>query len=140
MSISTPTTTDEIQVIHSATTTDAQIIVAMQQTDVMSGAMIGFGLLQEFETPPTLTQLRKRHPRDSEEYGQVMAFLGSCETIATFVKHGILDEALVNDLYWVSGTWRKTEKICKAIRKEAGEPRLFENVEWLANRAIAAGF
>jgi hypothetical protein len=67
-----------------------------------------------------------------------MAFLGSSETIGTFVKQGLLDEGLVNDLYWIAGAWKYAEKSCKAMRKETGQPRLFENFERLALRSIAA--
>jgi len=55
--------------------------------------------------------------------------------MATFVRQGILNEALVHDVFWVAGAWRQSEKICKAMRKEAGEPRIMENFEWLATRA-----
>jgi hypothetical protein len=110
----------------------------MQQVDALSGANEGFRLMRSFDKPPTLAQLRKRYPQDSREYGCVMAFLGSSETMATFVKQGLLDEALVNDLYWVAGAWQYAEKSCKGMRKETGEPRLYENFERLAQRTIAA--
>jgi hypothetical protein len=64
-----------------------------------------------------------------------MAFLAQYETIATFVKQGILNEGLVNDLFWVAGAWNVAAKICRDIRKETAEPRLYENFEWLVTRA-----
>jgi hypothetical protein len=126
---------DDLQVIRTPpTATDAQLILQQAEVDAISGATYGFGHLGAFETPPTLAQLRKKHPRDSEEYHEVMAFLTSCETTSTFVRQGILNEALVHDLYWVSGAWARIEKIIRGIRKESAEPRLFENTEWLARR------
>ena len=127
---------DELQVIQlPPTLADAQLITQMQIADALSGANRGWELLRGFETPPTLAQLKKRHATSSTEWCQIQAFLVSCETTATFVKHGLLNEALVTDLYWIAGAWRLTEKIVKGIRKEAGEPRLFENIEWLVRRA-----
>ena len=64
-----------------------------------------------------------------------MAFLAECETIATFVKQGLLDEPLVHDLFWAAGAWTASTEICRGLREEAGEPRLYENFEWLAARA-----
>ena len=128
--------TDDLQIIQTPPTiADAQLLIQMQQTDAVSGANEGWHLLQGFETPPTMSQVKKRHPLGSTEWAQIGAFLASCETMATFVKNGLLNEALVNDVYWVTGAWQKSEKICKAMRKEAGEPRIMENFEWLAKRA-----
>lgn len=114
---------------------DAQLILQLMQVDGTTGANEGWYLLLAFETPPTRSQLLRKHPMESAEFRQIQAFLRSCETLATFVRQGILNEALVHDLFWVAGAWAKAEKLCKAMRKEAGEPRLMENFEWLARRA-----
>jgi hypothetical protein len=134
MTIRIPEQTEELRITPPATA-DAQLIVAMQHVDAISGAHSGYHYLASFEAPPTLTQLRKRYPVDSQEYRCIMAFLGSCETLATFVKQGLLHEGLVRDLYWVEGVWARAEKVCKGLRKEVGQPRLFENYELLANGA-----
>jgi hypothetical protein len=131
-----PQQTDEIQIVRTPPTmAEAQLIVQMATTDAITGANRGYGLLNQFETPPTLGQLRKKFPIESDEYRYVMSFLASCETTATFVKQGLLSEDLVNDLYWVAGAWRVSEKVCKGIRKESGEPRMYENFELAVARA-----
>jgi hypothetical protein len=128
--------TDEIQIIRKPPSmAEAQLIVQMATNDSLSGANQGYAVLRRFEAPPTLGQLRKKCPPGSEAYGQVMAYLGSCEMTATFVKQGLLSEELVNDLYWVAGAWQVAGKVCKGLRKEGGEPRLYENFELLASRA-----
>jgi hypothetical protein len=129
-------TDDPLRVVTTPpSTADAALILQLMQVDAATGANEGWHLLDGFETPPTRSQLLRKHPRESAEYRQIQAFLMSCETLATFVRQGILNEALVNDVFWVSGAWRKSEKLCKAMRKEAGEPRIMENFEWLAGRA-----
>ena len=136
MTVSPQHATDEIQIVRTPPTmAEAQLIVQMATNDALSGAQQGFGVLRQFETPPTLGQLRKKHPAGSEAYSQVMAFLASCEMTATFVKQGLLSFELVDDLYWVAGAWQSTAKLCRGLRKEAGEPRLYENFELLASRA-----
>jgi hypothetical protein len=128
--------TDELAIVRTPPTmADAQLILPQQMDMAASGAMEGLDLLEQFEEPPTLGQFRKRHPRGSAEYGKVMAFLLACETTATFVRQGILNEALVDDLYDVGGAFRRIEKINKGLRRESGQPRLMENTEWLAKRA-----
>jgi len=137
--LSAQTAADEVQIIQTPPSMeDAQLIVQLQMTAAMTGAFRGFDLLQLFEKPPTLTQALKRYPRGSEEQGQISAFLGLCETTATFVRQGLLNEALVNDLYAIAYAWSWVEKIAKGHRKESGEPRMFENAEWLAKRAATA--
>ena len=54
------------------------------------------------------------------------------ETVATLVKHDLLDRDLVNDLWWVKGTWDRVGSPALRERKRLGEPRLFENFEALA--------
>jgi hypothetical protein len=130
------TEADEIQIVRTPPTVeDAQLILQQQIVMAMTGANQGYELLWAFETPPTLAQLRKRHPSGSAAYNQVMAFVMACETTATFVRQGILNEALVNDLYDIANGYRRIEKIIKGSRREMGEPRIGENAEWLAKRA-----
>lgn len=130
--------TDDPRIVTTPpSTADAQLILQLMQVNASTGANDGWQLLLHgFETPPTRTQLLRKYPRESAEYGQIQAFLAGCETMATFVRQGILNEALVHDVFWIAGAWQRSEKICKAMRKEAGEPRIMENFEWLANRAI----
>jgi hypothetical protein len=126
---------DDLEVVRTPPThADAQLITQLMMVDAATGAMDGYGILDEFDSPPTLAQLRRKHPKGSTEYRHVQAFLMSCEALGTFVRQGILNEALVHDLFWVGGAWRMAEKIAKGERKEAGEPRIFENFEWLAGR------
>ena len=134
----TATATDEIQIIQSPPTyEDAQLIVQLNMMGTMSGAFHGFSLLRTFDKPPTLAQALKRYPLGTEEQGHISAFLGLCETVGTFVRNGVLNEALVNDMYAVENSWTVIEKIAKGMRKQSGEPRMYENAEWLAKRASA---
>ena len=135
--MSTPTirTDKSPTVVTGPTIADAQLVVQILAAGTAAGANRGFETLFARSKPPTLAELREEHPRSSKTYRQVMAFLSQCETIATFVKQGILNEGLVNDLFWVAGAWNAAGQICRDLRKEAGEPRLYENFEWLVGRA-----
>jgi hypothetical protein len=129
---------DEIQIIQSPPTKeDAQLLIQLNIMGAMTGAFRGLDLLEAFEKPPTLAQALKRYPRGTEEQSQISAFLGLCETVGTFVRQGVLNEALVNDLYAVEHGWTLIEKIAKSLRKQVGDARMYENAEWLAKRATA---
>jgi hypothetical protein len=60
--------------------------------------------------------------------GRVLTF---GEALATMVKHGLLDRALVVDLLWVEGIWSRVEPHALRVRERSGEPRLYENFEAL---------
>ena len=120
--------------VNNPTIADAQLLVQIMAAGTAAGTDHGFEMLFASSKPPTLAELRKEHQRSSEEYRQIMAFLSQYETIATFVKQGILSEGLVDDLFWVAGAWKVSAQICRDLREEAAEPRLFENFEWLVSR------
>lgn len=134
--MSTPTIrTDTAPTIKNrATIADAQLVVQILASGTAAGANRGYEILRSAPSPLTLDQLREAHARLGDEYQQVMAFLGQAEMIATFVKQGLLDEALVQDLLWIAGGWSASAGVCQGMREESGEPRLFENFEWLAKR------
>jgi hypothetical protein len=67
-----------------------------------------------------------------EAIGKVAAF---GEFVGTFVKHGILDEALVLDTWWLQGLWARVGPAAIRDRERMGEPRLFENFEAVATRS-----
>jgi hypothetical protein len=71
----------------------------------------------------------KKASADDLPVGKMLSFF---ETLATLVKHGILDEALVLDLWWVPGTWARVGPAAIRERERIGEPRLYENYEALA--------
>lgn len=54
------------------------------------------------------------------------------ETLATLVKHNILDKELALDMWWVAGVWGRVGSAAKRRREELSEPKLFENFESLA--------
>jgi hypothetical protein len=66
---------------------------------------------------------------DDAAVGRILAF---GETIGTLVKHQILDKELVLDLWSVAGTWGRVGPAAIRERERIGEPRLYENYEWLA--------
>lgn len=67
-------------------------------------------------------------PMDNPDVVKVLNF---AETVATFVKQGVLDRELVTDLIWIEGIWSRVASHALAAREGSNEPRLYENVEAL---------
>lgn len=129
---------EEIRIVQTPpTVADAQLLVQLQMLGAMNGAFRGYELLTMFDKPPTLAQIRKKHPRDSADYMQISAFCDLYETMGTFVRQGVLNEALITDMYAVAYAWSWMEKFAKGIRRETNDPAMFENIEWLAKRTNA---
>ena len=59
----------------------------------------------------------------------VRKMLGFGETIATLVKHHVLDAGLVRDLWWVEGMWARVGPAARRERERMSEPRLYENFD-----------
>lgn len=60
----------------------------------------------------------------------VMLMMG--EVMGTFTKQGLLDKALVRDLWAVDLMWARVGPAALRHREEYGEPALWENFEALA--------
>ncbi|MGH9127115.1 MAG: DUF4760 domain-containing protein [Acidimicrobiales bacterium] len=68
----------------------------------------------------------------STDNASVTKLLQWGETVATLVKHDILDKALALDMWWITGVWGRVGPAAKRRRAELSEPRLYENFESLA--------
>jgi hypothetical protein len=62
----------------------------------------------------------------------VQKILNFSETIATLVKHDLLDRDLVNDWIWIKGFWERLGPAAERARERTGTASLYENLEALA--------
>jgi hypothetical protein len=53
------------------------------------------------------------------------------EMVGTLSKRGALSADLANDLWWLSGIWDRVKSHVDVARTGSGEPRLYENFEFL---------
>jgi hypothetical protein len=122
----------DLTVQRTATTTDAALIVQLMNGPLGERAADGMELLLGYDTPPTWEQFDADHPQGSPGRKQVKATLSFNETLGTFVKRGLLDRALVHDLFWIAGAWDRSRAIALHYREASGEPAIYENFEALA--------
>ncbi len=63
-----------------------------------------------------------------------MSLLTVGERLGTFVKNKVLDERLTLDLVGVHAVWERCALVVEGLRDQRTNPKLFENLEWLARR------
>ena len=63
----------------------------------------------------------------------VQTILNFTETIATLVKHDLLDRDLVDDWIWIAGFWERVAPTAERARTQTGAASLYKNVEALVS-------
>jgi hypothetical protein len=89
----------------------------------------------------------RKFQKGSDQFGQARRVAGFYETVGTVWKHRLINEDLLFDWLWVEGVWNRLKGFALGLRKEAGNPLLFENFEamsganrkWQQKRASASG-
>jgi hypothetical protein len=106
-----------------ATHDDAVLIVQLSQLAAVLGvnAAVRTILAPDFD-PQTA---------DTDD-PEVQTILNFSETIATLVKHRLLDRELVQDWIWLAGFWERLGPAAERARRRTGAPSLYENLEALA--------
>jgi hypothetical protein len=87
------------------------------------------------EDPPMkLEEFENKFPEGSEGNEAFSLVSSHFETAGVLVKHGVLNEDLYFDRYFVEPYWDRAKVI---VREQRGKwhPAIAENFEWLARRA-----
>jgi hypothetical protein len=118
---------------------DARLIVDLARLYIESESNKAAALFWSEDFPRNPEEFRQRYPLSSDEARQVFAALGFFETVATLWKHELIDGELLLDWLSVGGAWGRLREIALDMREQAGEPRLWENFEALAQAQAPAG-
>jgi len=122
----------DLTITTHATQQDANLLVQLLNGPLGLRAVDAMALLGAYDSPPTYAQFIKDHPVGSAGNQAVQGLLTVSETIATFVKQGLLDKGLVYDLLWVNGAWERCKNIALHDRERAGVAEIYANFERLA--------
>jgi hypothetical protein len=109
-----------------ATHNDAVLVVQLVRWGTEMGLAEATGALFASDFDPEAASANDSSVRKMLTFG---------ETVATLVKHGVLDKELVDDLWWASGAWARVGPAALRERERLGEPRLYENFEAHATQA-----
>jgi hypothetical protein len=117
---------------------DAMLLVQLAQLQSSQQHIEGAADFMSREFPKTHADLVAKFP---DRTGPTWRALGQAavfyETVATLVRRELFSEELCHDWIWTEGIWRALAPAVEGWRTETGEPRLYENFEWLAKRAGA---
>jgi hypothetical protein len=112
-----------------ATREDAALIVQILQWGALSGLDDAFHAINSDDFDPETATAHNPSVRKVLNFG---------ETVSTFVKQGLLDRALVIDLWALHLTWKRVGSAALRAREHTGEPRMFENFEALVRGVPAS--
>ena len=122
-----------------ATHEDAVLVVQLAQLYAQLGGAKAAGFVWSDDLPSSWDDFKKKHPPGSEEMAHIQNLAGFNETVATLWKHGLINEELLTDWLAIRATWERLRPILVGMREDAGEPRLWENFEALANVGVRTG-
>lgn len=113
---------------------DAVLIVELAKFGAMSGVPDALRTIMADGFDPDAVEVSDASVRT------VLAF---SETVATLVKHDLLDRELVYDWLWLAGPWERVSPAARRAREKADVLRLFANalLHWRlasASRRLAA--
>src|SRR3990172_7343566 len=116
---------------------DAALMLQLAQNSAALGLPKAASWLWSDEFIPDYAEFVKKYPRGSEGSVNAANMCGFYETVGTLYKHGLLNEDLLFDWLAISAVWDRLKGFALGVRQEAGNLRLYENFEAMANADAA---
>jgi len=115
---------------------DADIMLRVAQLGALqnTGEAVAFVWSDDF--PTDYTDFRAKFPKGkrSQEESLLNRWLGWFETVGTLYRNGLFSEDLLFDWLAVDWAWDRVKGVALGLRGEMGEPRMWENFEYMAER------
>lgn len=116
---------------------DAELMLQIAQWNSMSGVPEAMNWLWSGEFVADYAKFVKKYPPGSDGYLRASKICGAFETIGTLYKNRLLNRELLFDWIAVGIVWKRIRGFALGVRKEADEPRLYENFELMAKDSEA---
>jgi hypothetical protein len=117
-------------------TSDAQVMIALYEAQAAHnlGEVVGYIWSNDF--PTDFKEFRQTFPQgsNSTEERNVHRALGHFETIGTLYRNNLINEDLLFDWLAIDHLFARVKGFVLGVRKEIGQPRMFENFEYMARR------
>jgi hypothetical protein len=127
----------ELAQMSKPTHEDAMIMLQLAQWGASIDLLHALNWMWSDEFITNSAEFRSRYPAGSEGAAKIHTIGNYFETIGTLWKQGLFNEDLVFDWLAVDLVWNRVKDFFIEGRKQAGEPRLWENFEALANAESA---
>jgi hypothetical protein len=111
---------------------DAKIILEFAKMAMQPQLANAFTWLFAEQLPTDYDSFKKAYPPGSRERLWADQTCGFFETIGALWKHGLINEDLLFDAFWVSGPWERIKVFALGQRKEFDNPKIYELFEALA--------
>ncbi len=115
-----------------ATQEDARLLVELAKLSTQLGLPEAIGWLWSDAFIPDYEEFHKKYPSGTEEHRRANQMCGFYETVGALWKHGLISEELLFDWLWIGGPWERIKGFALGQRKEAGNPRIYELFEAMA--------
>jgi hypothetical protein len=117
---------------------DADILLRLAELSALLNLPAAAAFIWSDDFPTDFARFHDKFPRGakrSEEESLLRRFLGYFETAGTLYRNGLFSGDLMFDWMAVTAAWDRVKGYALGVREEAGDPRLFENFEYAAERA-----
>jgi hypothetical protein len=116
---------------------DAMIMLQLAQWGAAIGLNEATNWMWSDEFVTDAKGFRAKYPIGTEGARKLHTIGNYYETLGTLWKQGLLNEGLIFDWLAVQMVWARVKDCFLDFRKAAGNPRLYENFEALANAESA---
>ena len=117
-------------------TSDAQVMIALYEAQAAHNLGEVMGYIWSSDFPTDFKEFRQSFPQgsNSTEERNLYRALGHFETIGTLYRNNLINEDLLFDWLAVDHLFARVKGFVLGVRKEIGQPRMFENFEYMARR------
>ena len=115
---------------------DAQVMIALYEAQAAHNLGEVMGYIWSSDFPTDFKEFRESFPQgsNSTEERSVHRALGHFETIGTLYRNNLISEDLLFDWLAVDQLFARVKGFVLGVRREIGQPRIFENFEYMARR------
>jgi histone H1/5 len=117
-------------------TSDAQVMIALYEAQAAHNLGEVMGYIWSSDFPTDFKEFRQSFPQgsNSTEERNLHRALGHFETIGTLYRNNLISEDLLFDWLAIDHLFARVKGFVLGVRKEIGQPRMFENFEYMARR------
>ena len=116
---------------------DATLMLQIAEWSTVAGLGDASNWMWSDQFITDFAEFAKRYPRGSEGNRNAAKICSYFETLGVLWKHGLLNEDLLFDWVKAHMVWQRINSFVLGMRRETGNPRVYENFETLANANVA---
>jgi hypothetical protein len=115
---------------------DIDIMLRLAQLSALQNLDEAAAFVWSDDFPTDYSQFRAKFPKGkrSQEEGLLHRWLGWWETVGTVYRNGLFSEDLLFDWLAVTTAWDQVKGVALGLREEMGDPRMWENFEYMAEQ------